>query len=440
MSPRQKLKYYDSPKKLGQRLRAAREAAGVSQRDLGAGNCTAAYISRIEKGERVPSLQLLREFAGRLGVSEDHLAYGRPDGGSAKPSRLVEARTALRVGDLEAAYELADAALSAARSDAERAAATAVFGEIEMAHGRLREAVDVLERARRLSDTIEADEPGAAETLGRAYARLFEYESAIAVFTRNLKRAETDGDVLNVVRFATLLAHACCDSGNFTDAEKALAVAIRVSEETTDPLSRARALWGQSRLHALQNDPATAALYAERALEVLEVSHQDYYAALARQLLAHIELDRGNGERALELLEEAAPLIAGTGGVFERASFEIERARALLELGRGDEAASIAMAASARMQGESSVDAGRAYMLIADVFVTLGDDSRAIELYELALEHLRATPNRYLVEGYSKLAELLEQSGHADRALAVLKEAMNVQQQVDRSLAPRSVP
>jgi transcriptional regulator with XRE-family HTH domain len=38
--------------------------------------CTAAYISRIEKGERVPSLQLIREFAVRLGVSEEFISHG----------------------------------------------------------------------------------------------------------------------------------------------------------------------------------------------------------------------------------------------------------------------------------------------------------------------------------------------------------------------------
>ena len=437
MTGRQKLKWCDSPAKVGQRLRAAREAAGLTQADLATHRCSGAYISRIEKGERVPSLQLLRELAGRLGLSEEFLAFGRHDS-LPRPSSLAEARVATRLGDLEAGRALADAALSSARSDVERARVSAAFGEIELHAGRYREAIDALERARLLDPSLEGDDPQTAESLGRAYARAFEYESAIAVFTRNCKHAEASGDRLNEVRFASLLAHAFSDTGNFAAAEEALGDAIRVSGELSDPLSRARPLWAQSRMHALQNDPETAAIYASRALEILEVSDYDYYAALAHQLLAHIELDRGNGERALELLERGRPLIAASGRQYERGSFEIERARALLSLGRREEAASVAMQASALLRDDSSVDAGRGYLVIGEVFRALGDDERAVELYELAVEHLRATPNRYLVEAYSKLAEVLESMGEETRALAVLKDAMKVQQQADRMLAPRS--
>ena len=63
--------------------------------------------------------------------------------------------------------------------------------------------------------------------------------------------------------------------------------------------------------------------YAQRAVEVLEFSDESYYAALAHQLLAHIEIERGNPEPALELLEAAAPLIEASGRPFERASLEL---------------------------------------------------------------------------------------------------------------------
>jgi transcriptional regulator with XRE-family HTH domain len=73
---RQRIGYFDDPVLLGRRLRETREKAGFSQRELSFPGCTAAYISRIEKGERVPSLQLIREFATRLGVSEEFIARG----------------------------------------------------------------------------------------------------------------------------------------------------------------------------------------------------------------------------------------------------------------------------------------------------------------------------------------------------------------------------
>ena len=68
--------HYDDPDAVGKRLREARDAAGLSQRELAFPGCSAAYISRIERGERIPSLQVMRELARRIGVSEAKLAYG----------------------------------------------------------------------------------------------------------------------------------------------------------------------------------------------------------------------------------------------------------------------------------------------------------------------------------------------------------------------------
>jgi hypothetical protein len=59
-------------------------------------------------------------------------------------------------------------------------------------------------------------------------------------------------------------------------------------------------------------------------------------------------------------------------------------------------------------------------------------------LPQLAVESLQQMPSRYLVEAYSKLADLLEERGDADGALTVLKEAMKVQVASDRMLIPRS--
>jgi len=72
--------HVDNPVAVGQRIREARLNAGLSQRQLAFQGCTAVYICRIEQGQRVPSLQVLRELAHRLNVDEDWLALGiEPD-------------------------------------------------------------------------------------------------------------------------------------------------------------------------------------------------------------------------------------------------------------------------------------------------------------------------------------------------------------------------
>jgi transcriptional regulator with XRE-family HTH domain len=103
--PRRPSNHVDDPIAVGQRLRQAREAAGLTQRDLSFEGCTAAYVSRIEAGARVPSLQILHEFARRLGVRPEYLATGGLDG-EGLSSELLEAEVALRLGDENRAAEL----------------------------------------------------------------------------------------------------------------------------------------------------------------------------------------------------------------------------------------------------------------------------------------------------------------------------------------------
>jgi transcriptional regulator with XRE-family HTH domain len=112
--------HYDDPVAVGARLHAAREAAGVSQRDLAFPGCSAAYISRIERGERIPSLQVLRELARRLGTTEAQLAYGHEplDPAVAVAVRAVESaeETASRADVARAYQDLSRAASRAARA------------------------------------------------------------------------------------------------------------------------------------------------------------------------------------------------------------------------------------------------------------------------------------------------------------------------------------
>lgn len=68
--------HVDDPAAVGRRLKDARLTAGLSQRGLSFPGCSAAYISRLEAGDRVPSLQLLRKLAQKLNADEQYLATG----------------------------------------------------------------------------------------------------------------------------------------------------------------------------------------------------------------------------------------------------------------------------------------------------------------------------------------------------------------------------
>jgi transcriptional regulator with XRE-family HTH domain len=121
VAKRARIPHFDNPSAVGERLLSARTAAHLSQRDLAFAGCSAAYISRIEHGERIPSLQVMRELARRTGVSEEQLAYGRGDILDSKVAQCVrEAEEAETAGSAEG-RQRAYLALSRAASRAAKA-------------------------------------------------------------------------------------------------------------------------------------------------------------------------------------------------------------------------------------------------------------------------------------------------------------------------------
>src|SRR3712207_8484416 len=61
------------PAELGRRVRSARVARGLTQTALGHPEASAAYVSRIESGQRRPGTELLHTFASRFGVLDERL-------------------------------------------------------------------------------------------------------------------------------------------------------------------------------------------------------------------------------------------------------------------------------------------------------------------------------------------------------------------------------
>src|SRR6186997_3034050 len=191
----------------GRRLKEARVAAGLSQRQLAFPGCSSAYLSRLEAGQRVASLQLLRKIAARLGVDEEYLATGiareHP-----YPAELVEADVALRLDDLETARDLYERALKTSPEPRARAEALGGLGRLALRQGDPSQAVDSIEEALRLSPSIASESPGLIRTLGKAYAEKGELESAIGVFERAAAAAGEAGDPLEQARCEVWLANA----------------------------------------------------------------------------------------------------------------------------------------------------------------------------------------------------------------------------------------
>jgi transcriptional regulator with XRE-family HTH domain/predicted negative regulator of RcsB-dependent stress response len=407
---RAKPRHIDDPVSVGRRLRAARAAAGLTQRDLAAAGCTAAYVSRIESGARIPSLQLLRAFGELLGVSAEYLATGA-DAPPVDP--VAEADLELRLGNLERAQELYDALAAEGRT----APALLGLGRLASQRGRLDEAIELLSAARDAGAPLRE----VAEPLARAYAQTARLDEAVAVLESALA-AETDEVTRR--RFSVLLANALIDLGNLDRAAELLGDGLAQEETTGDPLALARLFWSQSRLHTARGANDLAARHARKALGILDLGEHAEYAARARQVLAFIELERGNAETALRLLEEGWEVAAKAANEELKALLRVERARALVALGRVDEAREDVLALAADSPGLGRFDAARHRATVAALLAKIGEPDLALTLYEEAAAALEDAGTPFAASVYAAWSELLESVGRREEAFEVLKRAV----------------
>src|SRR3954468_13866600 len=332
--------HVDDPQAVGTRLKDARLAAGLSQRELSFTGCTAVYICRIERGDRVPSLQVLRELARRVGIEEAYLATGSSQ--ATESDQLLEADVALRLDQVELAEHLYTEALERSTSPAVRARALGGLGQIDLHANRLPEAIERLEAARELLGERLAEQPAVVEALARAYSIRGEYEAAIGLLERALGLLRDDEQA--EMRLTVLLANVLIDGGSLPRARELLGSFIARTEGAPDPILQARLYWSQSRLHSAEANTEAAARYARMALAAIELTENVEYAAMAHHLLAYIELERGNAAEALDLLERGHELATRMGGAAVDGRFRVEKARALSALGRDDEAVGLATA------------------------------------------------------------------------------------------------
>jgi tetratricopeptide (TPR) repeat protein len=426
---RQHSSHVDDPVRLGARLHEARLRAGLRLKDLSFERCSIGYLSHIERGNRVPSLQVVRELARRLGVSEHWLAMGEEP--PAPPDEaLVEAEGALRFDDLETAERLYRDALGNDAAPVQARAHTGL-GRVSLRRDDIHAALDAFEHALDLDPGLEQDD-SFAESLGRAYATAGDEERAVGIFRRRLEAAQRDDDGIRRIRFAVLLANALIDLSAFDEAARVLADVVN-EPASADPLILARLYWSQSRLYAMRRDTDAAARYARKALDLLDATELTQYRAWAYHLAAFIENDAGNHADALALVEQGRGLAVHGGTPVDLAKLDLEEARARAALGELERAASLIHGASRTLSGQHPIDVGRCFSELAAVHAAADDLARSRELYELALEYLERSPNRVLADTCGRFGALLERLGDRDAALETYKRGVAVTAQIDRA-------
>ena len=419
--PRRPSNHVDDPVAVGGRIREARTAAGLKQRDLTFEGCTPAYLSRVEAGQRIPSLQILTRLAERLGTTAEFLARGT----AAEPDGLFEAELAARTGETGVARRLYSEAADG-DSPVVSARAKAALGRLEFDAGEHERAIDLLNEALAEPKLPQPELMLALETLGKALALLARFDESCAALDEGLAAARRAHDRPAGLRFAVLLANVLIDRGNPERAEELLASIIDEARATRDPVALANLYWSQARLHLSQRRQDLAARYARMAHATAEATEHTLVAGRALTLLAHISNDRGNHAHALAFADEGAAVPAAAGNRVDEGMLLLERARALGAMGRREDAIGMALGAIPRFEHAHPTSAARGYAVAAEVFDDLGERGRALELYELAVETL-PVENRRLGDMYRAIGEIHESEGRPAEALEFFRRALDVQ-------------
>jgi tetratricopeptide (TPR) repeat protein len=386
--------------RLGERLRQLRVAAGMTQTDLAGDRFSKEYVSQIERGKTRPTRETIEWLAQRLGVDAGFLANGvsadergRVDAALARAEAMLEARS-----NTEAIEEFEKIAPGVAATGLPELQVRALSGEASarMREGQVREAIELLNRARNLTEGPEFSDVERADVLyrlGVARYKLSSIQTAINLF------------------------------------DEAIALAER-SELPSDHL-RSNILAWRSRCYRRRRDLEAAREDVERALELAEglndretTAHVFFQASIIADREGHWVLARSYAERARAIYEELSDranlgrLMNNLGGIN-------------FLLGNADEAIAFLKDAF-RIHIELGKDAEAAYDVnsLAQVHLRTGDVKRAEEQARHALEmlgdrvdFLDEIGNAQLVLGRALLEQ--DRLDEADAAFAAAERAFD---------------
>jgi tetratricopeptide (TPR) repeat protein len=381
--------------RIGDRLRQLRVAAGLTQSELARDRFSKEYISQIERGKTRPTPETVEWLAARLGVDATFLASGVSSDERARAEAVLaraEALMAKREWESaidEFAHALGPVVATGAVELQVRLLSGEAWSRIKL--GEVRAAIDLLDRARSLSE-------------GPAFS---DFDRAVLVFRLGVGR-------YSISSIATAIA--------LFDAALAL---IDGSELPSDAL-RGNILTWRSRCYRRQRDYEAAREDVERALELAEsmddpqaVGEAYFQASLIAERDGHWVLARTYAERAktqYEGLDDQRNVgrLLNNLGAFEFLLGNTEKAIARLEesfivgLEHGDD-----------------VDVASAVSSLAQVYLKTGDPTAAEENARHALQRLEGREDRLDEIGNTQLVlgrALLEQ-GRLEEAETALAEA-----------------
>ncbi|MBM7092526.1 tetratricopeptide repeat protein [Streptomyces sp. NPDC014603] len=416
----------DDPGTIGRRVQQLRMAGGLTQRQLAEPAYTAAYISTLEAGRVRPSDDALRHLAGRLGVTFDELATGRP-------ARLVtelrlgltEAQRTLAAGETESAVEQFTALLADAEAHGlaeEQAAALLGLGECALETGDLVPGRGFFERA----ETCLAGAPLPARVpalRGRAVAHYLAGELRYAVYLLESTLDELNRGGLHDPD-ALLLLYASAigpymDMGAHARAAQAAEFALALAPRSGDPALVARMHRSVARTLLAEGRLAEADASLAKAAELYRGLRLRTELANCHWMRGYVCAQNGELERAEEELREALRMLSARRASLYSHQVTVELADVLHRRGSSEQAADLLRDVLGGLSPErGAVHAAAAHRLLGIIAEDARDTEQAEEHYVRAMSLLeRAGALGDLADLCRLLGDLLRRTGRVEAAL-----------------------
>jgi tetratricopeptide (TPR) repeat protein len=414
---------------IGTRIRRLRLERGLSQRELSGPGVSYAYVSRIEAGQREPSLKALRILARKLRVSLDHLETGAAvSDAQDRELRLADAELELRLGtDLRAAEESFRALLVDARESGDtfvEARARAGRGIALAGLGESRSAAAELERALDAEAAMPELRPDAYRALARAYRELGMPQRAVQLLERCVEELgrRPPGDEASAALYSTYLSQALEERGETAGARIALLEARERLEAIGDARARIRLQWSLAREAVEERRFDRALAYLRRAVTLLEATEDTVELARAHLTCARVLVDEGQAESAGTHLERAEWLLQLSGEPGELGILRTAQSRWAAEVGRVDEALERAQEAVEILEGHEAQ--GGAWYALGVAHALRNETDEADAAFRSAVDHLaRGGDWREAARASREWARVLRTAGREAEAFEVMEQA-----------------
>ena len=416
----------DSPlaRQMGERLRKARLAAGLTQTQLAEPLYTKAYISALENGLSRPSMVALRHFATRLGIQASQLINDEPTAWA-----RLEADLLLACGRWDEAIAAYRDLLESSPASGRRAEILRGMCEAMVRKGQVGDSIAYATEAAQLfrAGHREADAALAEYWVSAAHYLRENTTEAKAILHAILGRLRAGLKVEPDFQARILMALSSNESleGNHS-AALAYLEEVRGLDADLDDRRRASYLFDLAYSYRETGDFEAAVRAGIASLELFRRAEAERETGALENDLSMSYLALGNSARATDFAASARARFERLGDRWSLASVLDSQARIALARGAADEAVSCAEEALQTARATDNIKASvDALLTLARARRTLGDNAGGLAANEQAAELARAAGSPSLVhKALRDLADALAAAGDHERAYALMREAL----------------